>query len=357
MGPPGAVPPGGIPPPGSVASPGVGVSQDRYGLHGLLDVIRGTDPDQSALALGSDLTTLGLDLNSDGPLWSTFVSPFAPVPTTRPDPVFTLPPCYNLPTPPPPALTKLHDFSDETLLYAFYAMPRDAMAEAAAQELHARSWRFHKESRVWLARDADAAQPGGAQQRPPGVGPGGAAVDKAAYWIWELAKWERERRDMVVRYEDLEDRSNGVGAPAGAGMGLAGAAGIAGMAMGMPGGGGMSMLPGAGGALPGIAGLLGPGGQQANGVPAADGVGANPGAGGVRPGAGGGAGAAAAALMQSFGVGGGVAQGGLQQVMMQQMQSGAGVGGVSGVGMGMGGVGQGQGLAGLFAGQRFGGSG
>lgn len=37
---------------------------DPYGLLGLLGVIRMTDPDRSMLALGSDLTTLGLDLNT-----------------------------------------------------------------------------------------------------------------------------------------------------------------------------------------------------------------------------------------------------------------------------------------------------
>jgi CCR4-NOT transcription complex subunit 2 len=37
---------------------------DRFGLLGLLSVIRMTDADLSMLALGTDLTTLGLSLNS-----------------------------------------------------------------------------------------------------------------------------------------------------------------------------------------------------------------------------------------------------------------------------------------------------
>jgi len=37
---------------------------DRWGLLGLLSVIRMTDPDLNILALGTDLTTLGLNLNS-----------------------------------------------------------------------------------------------------------------------------------------------------------------------------------------------------------------------------------------------------------------------------------------------------
>jgi CCR4-NOT transcription complex subunit 2 len=46
-------------PPGEASS-----DADRFGLLGLLSVIRMTDPDVNILALGTDLTTLGLNLNS-----------------------------------------------------------------------------------------------------------------------------------------------------------------------------------------------------------------------------------------------------------------------------------------------------
>lgn len=46
------------------SSPSGVASADGFGLLGLLSVIRMTDPDLSMLALGSDLTTLGLNLNS-----------------------------------------------------------------------------------------------------------------------------------------------------------------------------------------------------------------------------------------------------------------------------------------------------
>ena len=54
-----------------------------YGLLGLLGVIRMSDADRNALALGSDLTTLGLNLNSSDQLYSTFASPWSESPTTR----------------------------------------------------------------------------------------------------------------------------------------------------------------------------------------------------------------------------------------------------------------------------------
>lgn len=66
---------------------------------GLLDVIRMTNADLNTLALGSDLTTLGLNLNSSECLYSTFASPWAEAPTTR-EPQFSLPLCYYMQPPP-----------------------------------------------------------------------------------------------------------------------------------------------------------------------------------------------------------------------------------------------------------------
>jgi CCR4-NOT transcription complex subunit 2 len=126
-------------------------SSVQHGLLGLLGVIRMTDPDLNMLALGSDLTTLGLDLNSSECLYSTFASPWASTPTSR-DPQFQLPTCYYLQ---PPALKMSHfsKFQLETLFYIFYAMPRDVLQVYAAQELYTREWRFHGELRLWFKRD------------------------------------------------------------------------------------------------------------------------------------------------------------------------------------------------------------
>lgn len=46
-----------------------------------------TDPDLTTLALGTDLTTLGLNLNSPEALWKTFASPWADGPG-KPEPEF-----------------------------------------------------------------------------------------------------------------------------------------------------------------------------------------------------------------------------------------------------------------------------
>ena len=60
---------------GNSAAAGNALSGD-YGLLGLLSVIRMTDADRNALALGSDLQLLGLNLGTTEQLFSTFASPW-----------------------------------------------------------------------------------------------------------------------------------------------------------------------------------------------------------------------------------------------------------------------------------------
>ena len=59
----------------SGATTGSALSGD-YGLLGLLSVIRMTDADRNVLALGSDLTLLGLNLGTTEQIYSTFSSPW-----------------------------------------------------------------------------------------------------------------------------------------------------------------------------------------------------------------------------------------------------------------------------------------
>ncbi len=54
-----------------------------YGLLGLLGVIRMTDADRNSLALGSDLTMLGLNLGSAEQIYNTFSSPWSDVAVSK----------------------------------------------------------------------------------------------------------------------------------------------------------------------------------------------------------------------------------------------------------------------------------
>lgn len=134
-----------------------------------------THPDLNTLALGTDLTTLGLNLNSSDVLYATFAYPSLDAPTRR-DPDFVLPYCYYMQ---PPALKTSHlsKFQLETLFYIFYNMPKDTLQVYAAKELYNRDWRYHKELKLWFTRDAG-------KDPQVHVPPGG-------YICFDVNAWER----------------------------------------------------------------------------------------------------------------------------------------------------------------------
>ena len=130
-------------------------------------MIKGADADAALLAIGTDLGSMGLDLaNTRDNLYSTFATPWSHDPLTllnglnnnnaTIEPEFSLPSCYAV-HPPPPGPQKAAAFSDETLFFMFYSAPRDVVQEVAAMELFNRNWRFHKELRVWLTKEAGTA--------------------------------------------------------------------------------------------------------------------------------------------------------------------------------------------------------
>lgn len=122
----------------------------EYGLLGLLKFIRLSEEERNSLAVGSDLSQLGLNLNSSENLYSKFASPWSESPATK-EPQYQLPMCYYMQ---PPALKTGHlsKFQLETLFYIFYALPKDVLQAYAAQELYSREWKFHTELKLWFKR-------------------------------------------------------------------------------------------------------------------------------------------------------------------------------------------------------------
>ena len=163
---------------GSSGSGSGGAIGGDFGLLGLLSVIRMTDDDRNRLALGSDLTVLGLNLNSPDALYSTFGGPFSDKPATK-EPHYQLPMCYYMQ---PPALKTGHlsKFQLETLFYIFYALPKDVLQAYAAQELYTREWRYHVESKLWFKR----ATPTDNSSSSSGGGNG-------QYMYFDINTWER----------------------------------------------------------------------------------------------------------------------------------------------------------------------
>ncbi|CAN9132388.1 unnamed protein product [Alternaria alternata] len=160
---------------------------ERYGLPGLLAMIPMESPDYSSLAMGQDLTVLGLDLSrpDNSPLHPTFGSPFVESnvkPVIPPD--FTLPAAYTV-TNVPPLHSKMASFSAETLLAIFYQFPRDILQEIAAQELYNRDWRWHMKLQQWMMKDPDLAAP---MRLSP-------KEEHGWYLFFDVKNWRRERPD------------------------------------------------------------------------------------------------------------------------------------------------------------------
>ncbi|KAL4897898.1 NOT2 family protein [Aspergillus ambiguus] len=170
---------------------------DRFGLAGLLSMIHSDSPDVASLAVGQDLMTLGLDLNQPEPLHTSFASPFVASLTGVPlEQDFALPSCYNVANI-QPLQSRIPSFSDETLFYIFYSMPRDIMQEVVAEELMGRKWRYHKMDRCWLTRDESYPGPVDVER---------GVSERGVYLVWDPTTWKKTRRDCVLRYEDLDNR-------------------------------------------------------------------------------------------------------------------------------------------------------
>jgi CCR4-NOT transcription complex subunit 2 len=85
---------------------------------------------------------------------------------------------------PQPALKTGHfgKFTVGTLVYIFYAMPRDVLQAHAAQELYAREWRYHRDRKLWFRRESPAGGAGDAAP-PPAAPP--------TYAYWDVTAWEK----------------------------------------------------------------------------------------------------------------------------------------------------------------------
>ncbi|XWS28896.1 hypothetical protein CRYUN_Cryun25bG0111200 [Craigia yunnanensis] len=168
---------------------------DPYGLLGLLSIIKMSDPDLTSLALGIDLTTLGLNLNSSENLHKTFGSPWSDEPA-KGDPEFTVPQCYYAKQPPVLHQGYFSKFTVDTLFYIFYSMPKDEAQLYAANELYNRGWFYHKEHRLWFIR-------------VPNVEPlvKTNTYERGSYHCFDPNSFETIRKDnFVVHYELLEKR-------------------------------------------------------------------------------------------------------------------------------------------------------
>ena len=198
--------------------------KEKFGIKGYIALSEGPNSTFRSLLRGQDLGQLGLNMNSDAPLLSSYTGPFAS-PNTHPlrplDSEYHIPDCYTIKKV-APLQTRINSFSDETLFYMFYSMPRDYMQVLVAQELMERKWRYHMHEQMWMMRDENSG----------GYAYNDDRSSEQGYYIWwDKNLWKKVRRAYTLRYADLDDMPNvgsgGTQGVAAAGASLAGAPGIA----------------------------------------------------------------------------------------------------------------------------------
>ncbi|XP_015237774.1 CCR4-NOT transcription complex subunit 2 isoform X2 [Cyprinodon tularosa] len=186
-------------PDGRVTNIPSGMVTDQFGMVGLLTFIRAaeTDPGMVHLALGSDLTTLGLNLNSPENLYPKFASPWASAPCRPQDIDFHVPSEYltNIHIRDKLAAIKLARYGEDLLFYLYYMNGGDLLQILAAVELFNRDWRYHKEERVWITR-------------APGMEPTlkTNTYERGTYYFFDCLNWRKVAKEFHLEYDKLEER-------------------------------------------------------------------------------------------------------------------------------------------------------
>lgn len=103
----------------------------------------------------------------------------------------------------------------ETLFFLFYQHPADLKQELAAIELTNREWRWHKVLRQWLRKDTHDPSSSSslpivdmASSLPVGAQPVrlGDRTERGVYVFFDAMNWQRQRREFVLDYAELDHR-------------------------------------------------------------------------------------------------------------------------------------------------------
>ncbi|XP_077291911.1 CCR4-NOT transcription complex subunit regena [Arctopsyche grandis] len=184
---------------GNVTNIPASMVPNQYGIIGLLTFIRAaeSEPELVSLALGQDLTTLGLNLNSPDNLYLTFAGPWSDVPCRPQDIDYHVPPEYMINTSIREKLAplKMNRYKDDLLFYLFYCFVGDILQVAAAAELYNREWRYHTEEKVWITQ-----APGLVTSEKT------TTYERGTYYYFDAHSWRKVAKEFYLDYTKLEGR-------------------------------------------------------------------------------------------------------------------------------------------------------
>ncbi|KAH1000690.1 hypothetical protein HUJ04_012986 [Dendroctonus ponderosae] len=178
-------------PDGRVSNIPSNMVSDQFGVVGLLAFLRAaeSDPNLVSLALGQDLTVLGLNLNSPENLYPSFGGPWADHPCRPQDVDFHVPPEYIINHAIRNKLSpmKLNQYKEDVLFFMFYTSVGDVLQVAAAAELYSREWRYHMEEKVWITQ-----VPGMVFLEKT------ASYERGTYYFFDVQSWRKARQPHAL---------------------------------------------------------------------------------------------------------------------------------------------------------------
>ncbi|KAI7893836.1 uncharacterized protein EV154DRAFT_124218 [Mucor mucedo] len=177
----------------------------KYGLLGLLDMIREIDPDRRTMSIGYDVDRLGLGLDRSYSIYSTFISPWTE--NNQNASVYNIEQGYYIPTSyrmlkiMPPIQERIKSFSDEILFYEFYSKPKDNIQELVAKELYERHWRFNKSLCLWMTKEIDEH---GRPKKPLQYLPEENTFDQNTFTVFDPFKWKKIKKELSIVRNTIE---------------------------------------------------------------------------------------------------------------------------------------------------------
>ncbi|AGO13484.1 AaceriACL151Cp [[Ashbya] aceris (nom. inval.)] len=191
-------------------------NMDKYGLKGLLPVIKHEKQYDAFMTLGVDVSSLlhSLQVSSkDGyntalsnghHALDTFPSPWVETSRSEVEPKFFIPESFcNISGVLGQASTdftsvardhpRISLLQDETLFYLFYKHPGTVLQELTYLELRKRNWRYHKTLKVWLTKDP-LMEPIVSQD---------STSERGSYVFFDPQRWEKCQRDFILNYSAI----------------------------------------------------------------------------------------------------------------------------------------------------------